>query len=234
MTIPLLLTAEQHGLFDQFLLDGTANTLTALDTVFELSIDCSGSSIEVAPAKQNENLKNFGSGPLYIISSALAGEVSGSIVLLLRDTDFKELSEVMKPVLSLLFLSAPDTDLGALDRKNPAGGGKNREGLLGDSAYRELMMDSLTEMGNVLIGLYAKSIHKICGLSTHHSLPLIMKDPHQTVIRQILYSPSERDRFHVVIENELYLEDKTIKLWCLISPTRDSFSDILSSLDKFS
>ncbi len=101
-----------------------------------------------------------------------------------------------------------------------------------DAAYREQMMDALAEMGNVLIGLYTRSFYKICGLVTHHSLPLVMKDPQQTNIRRILYSSKQRECPHLVIENEFYLENKPLKLWCLISPTPKSFQKILKRIDS--
>jgi len=231
MVIPLKITAEQSDTFNKLLIDGTANTLIALETVFELSIDSSDSSIEVAPTVQNENLKHFGVGPLYVISSALTGDLNGSIVLVLRAADFNYLSELMRPVLSLLYLASSDIDLNVQDRDKPEWMTNEGAGQVDDLAYREHMMDALAEMGNVLIGLYIRSIFKICGLNSRHSVPLVMKDPHQTTIRRILYSSEERERLHLVIENELFLEDKPLKLWCLISPARDSFRDMLDGID---
>lgn len=225
----LQLTDKHVKAFGEFLLDGTANTLNALEVVFDLGIDCSDSSIETGPALENKNLKHLGGGPLYVISSALVGEVNGSIVLFLQAGDFKYLSEMMRPVLSLLSLTGDE--LKQADSENQAGVKSDTAGLADSASYREQMLDALAEMGNILIGLYTKSIYKTCGLNTHHSVPLVMRDPHQTTIRRILYSSGERERQHIVVENELFLQGNPIKLWCLISPSPNSFRDILSSID---
>lgn len=226
------LTDNQIGSFNRFLLDGAARTLSVLETVFELTIDCSSSSIEVAPVSQNQNLKHFGTGPLYIISSSLTGEINGSIVMLLRLADFNYLSEMMKPVLSLLFLSSSDTDLTVLEHQRPEWMQNDDVEPLDDLAYHDQMMDVLAEMGNILMGQYTRGIFKICGLNTSHSVPLVMKDPLQATIRQVLTSSGKEGGMQLVIENELFLKNKPLKLWCLIAPSKDSFKEILKGIDQ--
>ena len=74
-------------------------------------------------------------------------------------------------------------------------------------------MDMLAEMGNVLFGLYAKPMYKICHLDTHHSVPEALRDPDQRVFQQILSSSSAApDQLHLLIENEFVVMDRTIRL----------------------
>ena len=58
-----------------------------------------------------------------------------------------------------------------------------------------------------------------------------MKDTNQKLVRQVVSSPEVSDKLHLVIQNEFYVMDKPISLWCLISPTRESFRDILTRID---
>ena len=117
MANPQQLTNNQQDSFDEFLLDGTAHTLRALETVFELSIECSNSSIEVVSTVENRKLNEFGKGSYYVISSSLTGEVNGNIALFMHESDFKYFRKMMRPVLSLLFLSDSDLDLAELGSK---------------------------------------------------------------------------------------------------------------------
>jgi len=213
------------------LLDSTANTLQALETVFELEIDCSGSSIDVAPSAQNENLRHFGNGPLYVVSTSLAGGIEAGIVYLMRSDDFAYLGKVMKPVLTLMFMPDPDTDPQNLESKRPKWMQDGNNGHLTDAAFRSQMLDALAEMGNVLTGLYSKSIFKICNLNTHHSVPLVMKDPYQKAIQRVLFASEASSQHHIAIENEFFLNEIPIKLWCLITPTWESFRDMLKGID---
>lgn len=231
---PLQLTGEQVDSFDDFLLRGTTNTLTALETVFELNIDCSDSSIEIAPLDNNENLKHIGNGSLYLVSSSIVGEISGSIVLLMRAEDFNCLSVAMKPVMCKLFMpsSNSDSDSSDVNGQQPEMSQDNVAIHMDETLYLKHMMDALAEMGNILIGLYSQSIYQVCGLNTHHSIPLVIKDPLQKTIQSVLAPAHGHEQHHLVVENEFYLAETSIKLWCIISPTDKSFWQMLSGIDR--
>ena len=201
----LSLTKNQIKFFDRFLLASTGKVLNVLETMFALNIDSSDSSIEIVPTVDIEKIEPLISGPMDVISSEMAGELQGSLHLLMRSSDYKTLGEVMKPILKLLFLS------------NPA-------------EFHEQMMDALTEMGNLLFGVYTSAIYMIYDLHTYHSVPKFLIVTDQQYVQQILSSPELLDKQHLVIENEFSALHKPIKLWCLISPTQKSFQEILNRI----
>ena len=82
------------------------------------------------------------------------------------------------------------------------------------------------------IGIYVKAIFNICKLNTHYSVPEALKDSKQQIIRAVVNSPEGSDRLHLVIENEFYVKNKPIKLWCLISPTRNTFREALERIES--
>lgn len=230
------LTDKQVNSFNRFLFDGTEKALNALDNMFGLDIDSSDSCIEIAPAIDSENLKGLGEGTLYTVSSSMVGDMQGKIVVLMRSSDFKRLSKAMKPMLSLLFWTGTDADLTIPNESEDAREDdwvedENSE-VSEDAEFHKQMMDTLSEMANVFIGLYAKAICNICGLNTHYSVPEAMRDTDQQVVRQILSSPDVSDQLHMVIQNEFFVMERPIKLWCLISPTRRSFQEILSRMER--
>ncbi len=212
------LTAKQIHFFDHFLIDGTQKALHALDSMFGLDIDSSDSSIEIAPGDNPEFLQQLGSGSVYTVSSAMTGDLQGRILLLLRSGDFRTLIKIMKPILSLLL--QPDDGDG--DTGPPPG----------KVDYHREMMDILSEMANILIGLYAKSIYKICDITTHYSVPKIEKDSNQQAIRQFLSASAKKGQPQLVIENEFFVTDKPVKLWFLIAPTPKSFAKILRKIEQ--
>jgi chemotaxis protein CheY-P-specific phosphatase CheC len=226
----LSLTPKQIDSFNRFLVQGTGSTLDALETIFGFSIDSSESSIEIELSVNCENLKHLGGGPLYVVSSAMVGDMQGKVLLLMRSIDFEYLSEVMRPVLSLLFLCSPDSDLEELNKQMLELSQDNDIRDSNEMVFHEQMMDTLAEMGNVIIGLYSKAIYNIYHLNTHHSLPVAMRDPNQQLIRWVLSSSEAPDQPYLVIENEFVVMDRPIKLWCLISPTQESFQDILERI----
>jgi len=227
----LNLTENQVRSFDRFLVVGTGKALNVLETMFMLNIDFSGSSIEIVSAANSENIKHLGSRPLYAISGVLDGELQGSLHLLMRTSDFKCLSEVMKPILRLLFLSSTDVNLPSKENIEP-------ESMLDDGnahpdewSFHEQMMDTFTEMGNVLFGVYTSAFYKVYDLHTYHSYLESSRNPDQRPIHQILSSAEMSEQQHMVIENEFSVLGNLFRLWCLISPTQKSFQEILNRID---
>ena len=228
----LNLSDKQVSSFDRFLFDGTEKALNALDNMFGLDIESSDSCIEIAPAINSENLKHLGDGTLYTVSSAMVGEMQGKVLVLMRSSDFRHLSKAMRPTLSLLFWTGTDADLTILDEQEEDWVDDDAEEIPEDAEFHRQMMDTLGEMANVFIGLYAKAIYKICQLNTHYSVPFAMKDTNQEIVQQVLWSPEASDQLHLVIQNEFFVMNKPIKMWYLISPTNKSFRDILQRIES--
>jgi len=182
------------------------------------------------PTNNIEKIEQLNSGPLYVISSGMTGELQGDLHLLMRPGDFINLGKVMKPTLELLFLSGPDANLGTLESQKPNWMQKNNNSNTGESAFHEQLMDALTEMGNSLFGIYTNAFYETYDLYTHHSSFKSLRVSDQKTIQQILLSPGMLNKQHFVIENELNLSDHHIKLWCLISPTQKSFQEVLSRI----
>jgi len=230
--------AEQRSLntahinsFNRFLLDSTYKVLPSIEAMLGVSIDSSNSSIDVSRAGDNENLKHVGSGSLYTVSSEIQGDLQGQMLLLMRSTDFRHLGEVMRPLLSLMFLSNLDTDLEVLDKRKPGWMLDDDDGSKGRAIYHDQMLDTLGEIGNLLIGVYSRGIYRISKVNSHHTAPLVVRDPDQKAIRNLQSSPGTAELFHLVIENEFVMENKPVKLWCLISLTTGSFQHILDMID---
>ncbi len=231
MANQLSLTKNQINSFDRFMVAGTSKALNTLETMLMLKIDSSDSSIEIASAVNSEKIKHLGSKPLYSISSQMAGELQGSLHLLMRSSDFKSLGEVMKPLLKLLFLSSTDADLATLENQKPDWMQDDDKPHKDESAFYEQMMDVLTEMGNLLFGVYTRAIYMIYDLHTYQYFIESLRDPDQQPIQQILSSSELSAQQHIIIENEFNVLGNPIKFWCLISPTQKSFQDILNRID---
>lgn len=225
------MTSTQVDFFNRFLLTGTGNALNVLESIFLLNIDSSDSSIEVASAVNSKKIDQLGDTPLYGVSSLMEGELQGNLHLLIHSEAFERLGEVMRPILKLLFLSSPDTNLVSADGEMPDWMQDDGTIQLEESVFFAQMMDVLVEMGNVLFGVYTSAIYKTYDLHTYHSLPESLKDPIQKPISEILSSQEIRNQHHLVIENEFSVRDETIKFWCLISPTQKSFQELVNRIE---
>lgn len=221
------LTERQINTFISFLLDGTDKAIVALENVFGLDIESSDSDIEIAPAAGSQFLQRLGAKKLYAVTSNMTGDFEGSITLLMRSSDFNYLGTAMKPILNLLFLSDPDSDLASLELEKPDWLQPDVNPTPQDEKYHSQMMDLLAEMGNVLIGMYIKAIYQIFHLTIDHTIPQAKEDPEQKLFSDIRFSPPT-DAPNLVIENEFFINENPFKIWCLISPNHQSFQQLLN------
>ena len=227
----LVLNDRQSGTFDKFLMDGTHKVQRAIESMYELDIVQSSACIEIAPLDECLALRNIGHGSLYTISSNLLGEVKGDIHLLLRSTDFDCLADLLKPVLSILFLSDPDIDLRTLDSRKPVWMEEPGQSDLSDANFFEQLKDTMTEMGNVLIGLYTKAIFNKFALAAHHSLPRV-KLPNPESLYEILNPLAMSNGLVLAIENEFHFASGTVCLWCVISLAEGTFEELLKRIES--
>jgi chemotaxis protein CheY-P-specific phosphatase CheC len=221
------LTKNQFVFFDRFLVASTHKVLDVLETMFSLNIDGSDSGIRILPTDAIENMERLSSDPLFVISSNMTGEMQGSLKLVMPLSDFKDLGEALKPTLKLLFLSNPDADLSTLEDQTPHWMEDGKQSDSDDFAFLEQMIDTSTELGNVLFGIYTDAIYKVYDLHTRHSLPEFAITSDQQYISDMLSSSALLDKQHLVIENNFSLLNGHFGLWCLISPSKKSFQVML-------
>jgi chemotaxis protein CheY-P-specific phosphatase CheC len=221
-----ILTEQQVNYFDSFLLDGTDKAIVALEDLFGLDIDSSNSNIEITPAADSEFLSHLGGEKLYAVTCTINGDIQGRISLLMRAADFKCLGQVMKPILDLLYLSEPGADLATLDQEKPQWLRSETASESDEIEFHGQMMDMLSELGNVLIGMYIKALHGIFRVSAYHGAPQALVGTEQQLMPDMAAS-DKHGQMNVVIENEFMISDQPINIWCLISPTHESFGRLL-------
>jgi hypothetical protein len=229
-----VLNARQSTSFDRFLLGGTGKILNALETMFELDIEKSESLIEIAAANESSALRSVSNGPLYTVSSELMGALRGQVQLLVHSSDLYYLGELLKPVLSLLFLSRPETDLKTLDSQKPGWMADQDTPAMEDAEFHAQMMDVLAEMGNVLIGLYSRSIYEMSALRTQHALPRIEQTTLISTVQGILDRDGIHDQPRLIIDHLFLIAGVPFHLWCVISLVPESFEDLLRGIDACS
>jgi hypothetical protein len=226
----LTLTKNQISFFDRFMVAGTRKLLGAFESIFGQEIDSSESSVEIATYGNSEKIKQIGTDLLYVVSSEMAGELHGSIHLVLRAADFDYLGQVVKPHLELSHLSGGGADLSSLERQKPAWMLDNAGQQKARQAFHQLMVDKVTEMANVLFNVYFEAIYMIYDLHTYHSLSKSLADSAQHTIDQVLQAEQQPDLRHLVIENDFVVIGTPIRFWCLISPSAESFQEILDRI----
>jgi len=140
------------------------------------------------------------------------------MLIVLRSADFMFLSKLMKAFLKLLY-------------EDNLENGETQSHDAAEAAFDPQMKATLTELGNILCGVYTRAIYKVCALSSAHSVPEAMMDSTQSSIQQALSEQKAKDQSFLVIENEFFVMENPIKIWCFIFPDRISFKKIMLKLE---
>jgi hypothetical protein len=223
------LTSKQSCAFNQFLRDGTENAVNALETVFALDIDNSHSSMEFFDALNGYSLDPLCESAVYTVSSDMLGDLTGRAELLMREGDFHAFQEIVKPVLGLMFLSDAATNLEALETNKPSWlrDSEDTQGI--DPEFQSMVLDMLAEIGNILIGLYSKALYRTFGISMHHSVPKARREAGPRAMKRI--HSEQSTHVHLVIENTFQIMQRSLMMWCVISPTHESFREIMAQIE---
>lgn len=228
---PAVLNERQSLTFNRFLLGGTGKVLKALESMFEFDIEKSESLIEIAPVAQSESLRAIGDRPLYAVASEFLGDLRGMAHILVNTNDLDHLAEMLRPVMELMFLSRPEADLSVLDQRRPRWMDDADLPPMEDPEFQAQMMDALAEMGNVLVGVYSRSIYEMSARRTMHSLPRVTRHNDRQAICFTLEEACPAHQQRLVIDNQFVIGGRLIHLWCVISLQPESFANLLEAMD---
>ncbi|MEJ8566508.1 chemotaxis protein CheC [Elongatibacter sediminis] len=217
--------------FDRLLLKGTQSVLQSLESMFELEVENSASLLEVVPWDENQAPLQFGDGPFYSVSCGFDGDLAGRAAFVLSEDDFRHLANELMPVLSLMFLSDPGAELTSLEERKP-NWMEDTSSALDDEECRAQILDAFSELGNVLVGACTRAIFELTGLRTQHSLPVVEFSHDRSKVDGLLVEGLDSPPMLVVIDNELLIGGRTLRLWSFITLDAVSFERVLESLDS--
>jgi chemotaxis protein CheC len=91
-------------------------------------------------------------------------------------------------------------------------------------------LSALTEIGNILAGVYLTAIHDFCQLNIYHTVPMIAIDMIQALLDESIASLSRQVQTLILIENEFIVEEKRIRTFLLMIPAVQSVKTLVDSI----
>lgn len=180
---------------------GAGNAATAFEQLLHRKIDLKVPSVKIlSPMKVTQVLGE----PSMIVScvvSGMLGDVTGDIFFVMQGRDRAD-------ILNIIMESYPGSD-----KKNI-----------------ELQQSMLTEVTNIICGVFLTAIHDFCKLTIFHTVPFLATDMFQSIVDESIAKASIQSNELLLIECEFIISEKNIKAHLILIPSPGSIRKLVDSM----
>lgn len=90
----------------------------------------------------------------------------------------------------------------------------------------------ITELGNIVAGVYMRAIHDFCKLNIYHTRPALKIDMIQSLLDGSIAAMSHQSQIAFMIENVFVVEEHRLRTFFLILPSATSVNTLVDSMGQ--
>ncbi len=204
MTDRVSFSEDQLDYLGELLNIGAGNAATALTHLLQCPVSMTRPDVEVLPARQVPCVLGDPSLPVACVRMKMVGDLSGSLFFLVPDEQKLHLAEMAESAL-----------LGPVPNPDP-----------------DRILATVTEIGNILAGVYLTAIHDFCSLNVCHSVPVLAVDMMQALLDESLAARAGDDQAIILIKNEFLVGTDRAHTFFLIFPSGASVPALVDSMKE--
>ena len=199
-----LLSDEQVDFLREMMNIGSGNAATALGQMLQCEVNVEIPTVHVLPPAQAPSVLGDPSLSVACVRMSMVGDVTGGLFFIVPAEQRAELMHLAERAMlpPMKIKRVTDPDLSIL-----------------------------TEMGNILAGVYLTAIHEFCQLSIYHTVPVIAIDMIQSLLDESIVILSRKVQALILVENEFVVEERRIRTFLLIIPTVQSVRTLVDSIE---
>jgi chemotaxis protein CheC len=198
-----LFSDEQLDYLLEMLNIGAGNASTALNQLLQCDVTMKMPGVEAHTPQGVVAALGDPALPVAGFRMKAVGDLSGSMFFIVPDDQKKKLAELAKQAFFGRTDSHPDVDE---------------------------MMSILSEIANILAGVFLTAIHDFCRLSVQHSVPVAAVDMVQALLDESLAARTVEGQTIILVKNEFLIGDDHVKAFLLIFPSEGSIKALLDSM----
>lgn len=93
-------------------------------------------------------------------------------------------------------------------------------------------ISALTEIGNILAGVYLTAIHDFCRLNIYHTVPVIAIDMVQALLDECIISLARQVKELILVKNELTVREYRMDAYLLMVPSPQSVKAFVDAIEQ--
>ena len=220
-----LLSEEQLDFLCEMMSIGAGNAATALTQMLRCQVDVKIPMIHELPALQTPSVIGDPSLPAACVRMSLVGNIEGELFFIVPDEQKATLIDLAERAM----LGGDGEKQGRREIENEK---SSPIFPFPDSLVLGPDLSVLTEIGNILAGVYLTAIHDFCQLNIYHSVPTIAIDMLQSLLDESIITLSRQVQKIILIENEFILEANRIRTFLLVVPAAQSVRLLIDSIER--
>jgi len=204
-----MLSAEQIDFLSEMMNIGAGNAVTALSQMLRCEVNVRIPTVHVLPAPKAPSVLGDPSLAVACVRMGMVGDVMGELFFIVPADQRADLTHLAERAVRMRNDESPP------------------------SAFRIPHSEDisvLTEIGNILAGVYLTAIHDFCRLNIYHTVPTIAIDMIQSLLDESIVVLSRQVQALILIENEFIVEERRIKTFLLLIPAVESVRTLVDSI----
>lgn len=197
------LSEEQLDFLAEMMNIGAGNAATALSQMLPSQVSIKIPAVHIAPVIQVRSILGDPSLPVTCVRMGMVGDVSGTMFFVVPENHKVKLMHLIQ-------------------RATP--GPENRD--------TDNDLSVLTEIGNIVAGVYLTAVHDFCKLNVYHTAPALATDMIQSLLDEALVALSCQVQAAILIENEFIVEKERIRAFLLVIPSVESVKILANSIGQ--
>lgn len=197
-----LLSEEQVDFLREMMNIGAGNAAAALNQMLRCEVNVRIPTVHVLPVPKAPSVLGDPSLPVACVRMGMVGDVVGELFFIVPAEQRANLTHLAELAMLGAAKRGPDLDLSVL-----------------------------TEIGNILAGVYLTAIHDFCRLNIYHTAPVIAIDMIQSLLDESIVALSRQVQALILIENEFIVEERRIRTFLLLIPAVESVSTLVDSVE---
>ena len=209
-----LLSEEQLDFLCEMMNIGAGNAATAFSQMLQFEVNIEIPAVRVLPSLKTPSILGDPSFPTACVRMGMVGDVAGDLYFIVPDEDKVNLIHFIERAM------LGGIGVSPLIRR------------FSDSAVPDLDLSVLTEMGNILAGVYLTAIRDFCRLNIYHSVPTIAIDMIQSLLDESIVALSHEVEAIILIETKFILGENHIRTFLLLVPAVQSVKVLVDSIEQ--
>ena len=212
MSVTQLFTAEQIGFLTEVMNIGAGNAAAALEQMLERPVNLSAPRVHVVPTREASWVLGNPTTPVIGVRMGMRGDITGEVFFIIPQEHHEKLVHFMEQ--------------GTL--RSSRGWCDTQEG----ETTGERILSTLSEIANVVSGVYFTAIRDFCGLNSNHTVPVAATDMAQAILDETLAKLSVEAESVVIVENEFTIDEQCVRSYLVILPSSESAIALVNSIGR--
>jgi chemotaxis protein CheY-P-specific phosphatase CheC len=220
------LSESQLGFLQEVMECGNSQVKPTLEMLTAQTVDQLSIQLRIIPSSEVSRYMDMNPEPLATVIGSMHGDVEGMFYFLQSKKDFLSLGHILIDSISssIKRMANEPTEYLIPDWLK-----EQRSENLDTEELEAQMFDAVSEMGNVLFGIYLTALYNGCKLGVYYDTPTNEWDDQHLLLEQALRKNKNESNCAFVIRVDYTVAGENLRAWLLMLPDLNGLRAMIDS-----